>query len=80
MIRLLSVKYILVECSNFVVFCAKYFTVSSVRELIEVVDSDTVIDFIKHTIFIAISNVISILYWLYSLSFALHFYHLLVII
>jgi len=63
-----------------VVFRAKYFTVSSVRELIEVVDSDTVIDFIKHTIFITISNVISILYWLYSLSFALHFYHLLVII
>jgi len=63
-----------------VVFRASYFTVSSVSELIEVVDSDTVIDFIKHTIFITISNVISILYWLYSLSFALHFYHLLVII
>jgi len=47
----LTVKHILVECANLRDIREKYFTVSSLADLFNRVDSHTVIDFIKETHF-----------------------------
>ena len=47
----LTVKHILVECANFSDIREKYFTVSSLADLLNRVDNHTVIGFIKETHF-----------------------------
>jgi len=43
----LSVKHILLDCTNLWDICEKYFIISSVNELFQSTDNQTIIDFIK---------------------------------
>ena len=47
----LTVKHILIECSDFKDICKKYFVASSMEELFRTVDIHDVLDFIKETHF-----------------------------
>ena len=43
----LTVKHFLIECDNFAAICSRYFSASSVKDVFENVNAQSVIDFIK---------------------------------
>jgi len=47
----LTIKHLLLECTNLQYVCVKYFNVSTLKELFECVDKHNIIDFIKQTHF-----------------------------
>jgi len=49
----LTVKHVLVECSNLQAIREKYFTVTSVTDLFNSIDNHTIINFIKETHFLS---------------------------
>jgi len=53
----LTVKHILVECTNLWDIREKYFTVSSVTDLFKSIDNHTIINFTKQPIFVTSCNV-----------------------
>ena len=52
----LTVYHILVECSNLNVIRQRYFTVNTLKDLFQNVDSRFTIDFVKESIFIVLCN------------------------
>ena len=49
----LTVKHLLIECVNFAATCSRYFRASSMKDVFENVDAQSVIDFIKEIIFLS---------------------------
>jgi len=69
----LMVEPVLLDCTNFPETREKYYAVSSFRELFEIVDNDTVIDFIKETHFYRklfyISSIALILHYFFTICY-----------
>jgi len=75
---LLTVKHILVECTNLRDIREKYFVVSSVRDLFISVDNHTMVNFIKETNFSLPTIMFVTHFYVSSIALVLHkFYHLL---
>jgi len=55
----LTVKHFLIECVNFAAICSRYFSASSMKDVFENVNAQSVIDFIfKKIIFITNYNLV----------------------
>ena len=56
----LTVKHFLIECVNFAAICSRYFSASSMKDVFENVNAQSIIDFIKEIHFYYFSFFINI--------------------